>query len=571
MGPLIRGFLLPALALLGFALTWGGYSALRDDQAKVLFHYQAMHDPGLYARDWHVQAYKAANPHRPWFTLLGLLDRALGLPGALFTAWATSFLLLCAAVFALSTALVPRAPPWLAVLVLVATVPVGALGSNWIWESEMKPRLPAYALALLAVALLVRARPVAAGLCVAAASVLHVGVGLLTTAALGLWSGRRALSFLAVAGTAFAALRLPYLLGARERLTVPGAEADLVALYLQMRAPHHFDPTTWPLADWVGFAACLGFGSLALPLLEPGPRRQVVSLGAVLLGFLAVAGFFSAVIPVWDLMLLQLFRLATLLRAVALVLGAGAAADLVRTGERSRGLFLLASALSPWSLAAGVLVEVAARRGRFWAPAAAACAATALLAPWVAVAQVVGLGAGRVRWTPPAWTLVALGALAWGLPLAALAAGPSSTLARGLQFAPVPRDDTEALALWCRSETPRDAVFLVPPGLSGFRLWSQRAEVVDWWTPPITAPDLLEWARRLQAVTGLEDRSLREFVALGEGAMGRYEELPPEQLAALARRYGAEYVVSRRDLTGGGLVLVHRQGALVLHRRLAPP
>lgn len=530
MGPLIRGFLLPGLALLGFALAWGGYSALRGDQAKVLFHYQAMHDPGMYARDWHVQQYREANPHRPWFTVLGLLDRALGLPGALFTAWVLSFLLLWAAVWELSTALVPRAPPWLAMLVLIVTVRVGDLGSNWIWEDEMKPRLPAYALALLAVALLLRGRSALAGLSVAVASVLHVGVGMLTTAALGLWSGWR---FLAVAGTAFAVLRLPFLLGARERLSSPGAEADLIALYLQMRAPHHFDPTTWPLADWVGFAACLGFGALALPVLEPELRRRVLRLGGVLLGFLGVAAFFSTVVPVWDVMLLQVFRLATLLRAVALVLGAGGAAELVRTGRGFRGVFLLVATLSPWSLAAAVLVELLGRRS--WGPACA----------WG-------------RWALPGWAFAALGVLVWVPALV------------GLQVVPVPRDDTERLAAWCRSETPRDAVFLVPPGLSGFRLWAERAEVVDWWTPPITAPGLLEWARRLQAVTGLEDRPLRDFVALGEGAMARYETLPPARLTSLARRYGADYVVSSRDLSGPELEVVHRQGALVLHRMLHP-
>lgn len=648
----------PALVLMGLFLAFEGYSAGRGDQSNVLAHYLAQHDAAAYARDWHVQAYRAVSPHRPWFAFLGLLDRAVGLEGALLLAWAGSFLLLCLAGTVLSQALFPRAPPWahwLAVLLLLA-VPPGNLASNWLMEPELKPRLPAYGLALLALALLLRAplsprRAAAAGALMALVTQVHVGIGLLAGGALAAamalwWQGgavrpRAALAFLAVDAVGLL-LRLPYLLGTRPRLGVAGAEVDLISVYLQMRAPHHFAPGTWPLEDWVGFGACVGLGALALPLLDRERRRQVLILAAVLGTLLLAALFFAVVVPVYSVMLLQIWRLATLARALALVLGAGLIARLLRS-RPGRGLFLLGALATPWGLAWGVLAAAAGRRRRrvflsvagaalvaLWlasgamAPlvpvfgvglalssrrplpvlaAAAACAFAAATSRTASVLPLAGLALGLAGSRRPflPLALAACGAAAatswWAgllllaclLPWPALRVGPALLAVllvaawwgpaqwagdrQGLDrwsFRMVPLSDTERLAHWCRENTPTDAVFLTPPDLAGFRFWARRAVVVDYATPPISGPELLEWARRLGDVLGHPGPPSRlvDLMAGNPGALALHGDLPAEALAALGRRYGADYVVSTRTL---GLRLVRREGHLRLYRLPGSP
>ena len=82
---------------------------------------------------------------------------------------------------------------------------------------------------------------------------------------------------------------------------------------------------------------------------------------------------------------------------------------------------------------------------------------------------------------------VGLLALAWLIPVAAFCAGlvpaddpaarwplVQALLAR-CRFGATPIDDIERLAVWCREHTPSEARFIGPPGPKTFRLWSRRS------------------------------------------------------------------------------------------------
>ena len=65
----------------------------------------------------------------------------------------------------------------------------------------------------------------------------------------------------------------------------------------------------------------------------------------------------------------------------------------------------------------------------------------------------------------------------------------------------VGRDEGELYA-WMRGSSPKDALFLTPPGVETMRFHGQRAIVVDWKSNPIVPEEVLEWHQRLKDVTG---------------------------------------------------------------------
>ncbi len=77
------------------------------------------------------------------------------------------------------------------------------------------------------------------------------------------------------------------------------------------------------------------------------------------------------------------------------------------------------------------------------------------------------------------------------------------------------------------------AVFLTPRYTQTFHWYAQRAEVVNWKDVPQDAASLVRWWRRLVDV--YDYRGLK--------GTGPWEQLAPEQLLRLARRYGATWAV----------------------------
>ncbi|HEX3356101.1 MAG TPA: DUF6798 domain-containing protein, partial [Tepidisphaeraceae bacterium] len=104
---------------------------------------------------------------------------------------------------------------------------------------------------------------------------------------------------------------------------------------------------------------------------------------------------------------------------------------------------------------------------------------------------------------------------------------------------------------YARENTPIDAVFLVPPNESEFRLQAQRAIIVNFKAVPQLGSELAEWSQRLRDVLGLDDLQKQlpnGFDKVGP-AIGRiYDHRTAEELFAVARKYDARYVVATQHL-----------------------
>jgi hypothetical protein len=94
---------------------------------------------------------------------------------------------------------------------------------------------------------------------------------------------------------------------------------------------------------------------------------------------------------------------------------------------------------------------------------------------------------------------------------------------------------------WARASTPVDALFLVPPNHTKFRLHARRAIVVDTKSPPMYLDELVAWYSRLCTAVDAD-----KLTALDE-ASEKYDALPPDRLIAIARTFEAQYILVQRQ------------------------
>jgi hypothetical protein len=368
----------------------------------------------------------------------------------------------------------------------------------------------------------------------------------------------------------------------------------------------------------------------SIPFAWPAARARLLITLALIVAGLAVAWYLIEMRHIVQATVFQPFRMATMGRGIALLLMAGRVVNLWRAGRwlpRMRAILLAVSVIGDWLMVVVTLAELAA------SVVEAARSRLTPVSAWQAVDAVVfvvmlgvglnflghhdteyghlpllaaigvGVASGlpgirqspaftvRATWT---WTRArwrASMAVAWAVPVAALVAAAvpldhelaRSGLVRGLigrcRFAPVPADDVERLALWCRDHTPTTARFIGPPGPKTFRLWSQRSLAFNRSSSPYHATGLADWFGRFQdhvAFRGDVESFVHSYLGDRHGFEARYDQLADTELVALALRQGASFVVARapRQSQGRGAIprldspleLLHVEGRCAVYR-----
>lgn len=101
---------------------------------------------------------------------------------------------------------------------------------------------------------------------------------------------------------------------------------------------------------------------------------------------------------------------------------------------------------------------------------------------------------------------------------------------------------------WIDRHAPRDAVFLVPPGMDNFRLEAKRAIFVDWKCCPMKGDEIAEWARRMNAAMGTKRLPAKGY-ALHRAANLRYAKRSLASLADLAKKEGMTHILAKDSRT----------------------
>jgi len=347
---------------------------------------------------------------------------------------------------------------------------------------------------------------------------------------------------------------------ARRSVGAPMPLHEFVSLYVRLRHPHHYDPSTWPIALWVTFLLPLILTAFALRRwLAPNPTRKIAG-GLTINASQAFARQQFA----------RIIVLLSLMTAIALV-GAGLfyiSESLIQLSLYRFTIYLklFASIGFAWLLAESGWLTSSRRKFAWAATGLLLCVTTiyivmnggparqflmertgvvVLMLTLITVAAIYARLVVRLQ-SKRAQNLVHSGGIV------ALALVMIVSWTRWLGVNQIINDPASYVGFcrWVNLHTPTDAVFLVPPHEQSFRWEARRAIVVNFKGVAQLSGELRTWRDRLQDVSGmpeLTDLATPYRNTLPDLAR-RYSTRPASELIAVARRYGASYIVTFNPL-----------------------
>ena len=403
-------------------------------------------------------------------------------------------------VAALARALgVARSAAALAAVVAVGVIPTWAVSGSGLAFRALVPEMLAWGLALPAMALAARGRPGRAGLLLGLAAYLQLLVGALTAGVLGLAlvlgarggpTRARWAEAVRLGGVALAVALPLVALVLYDRSTGPPVPADGLSswfLIVELRLPHHYLPSHFGADRWLRFALVMGAGLLAALRLRQRDRALVFAERFALAVTLVCSVAWALVEGAESLFVAQLQVFKTTVPLVVLAVIAVAAVGLDALPDRLRG----------WA-------EAPFRHpARAWVATLAVAAVVALL--------LAGPLRARMDWVRP--------------------------------------PDRAAVERWARTGTPRDALFVVPPGDTAFRSGSRRSVAITFKPTAFQEGSTHLWYHRLLEVAPRARGTSARGFAFARALDAAYAQNDAEDWRAVARATGADFALIDLDQT----------------------
>lgn len=307
-------------------------------------------------------------------------------------------------------------------------------------------------------------------------------------------------------------------------------------IFANIAEPGHYDTPSYWLA-FVPFALVVLFGWIVLHRLGPADAawRRLKCFQAASLALIGVAILCDTLVVVPLVVRAFLFRLNPFVLMIAVIVLAVAAVR--QLDERSpdaapsaRGTFFWIGAMMSvlvYFFFSWVLTNPRERGG--WP----LICPTLLLLYFAGVAVLVAIRRGRRPGSGLAWLPAHIGIA--GLLTVAGTLGAARVEDFNLLTGEVPEHGA-GLYKWARTTDP-SASFVIPPGLTTFRLWSGRSAVVDTKSVPMNPSGVIEWYRRMGDVSGHPGFTSTRVALEGYGTMGWAD------LRRVACKYRSDYIV----------------------------
>jgi hypothetical protein len=318
------------------------------------------------------------------------------------------------------------------------------------------------------------------------------------------------------------------------------SSAEFVAVYAELRHPHHLVPSSW---DWgqIGWFALWAVVAAGLVVVSVPRSERVVAVRRWTVP-VAVLGGIGGLVLVANYLLIEVYpvrlvaqlypeRYFGMFRLCLYVALAAGVAALARRGRRGRVLAV--------ALPVGLVVWEWVRQ-RLFATSAPPIEDLAVPLVVACVGILAGLAVRRQARRVLAGVLVA--ACLAGIAFGVVPAVDQANAVRARAGVPPPYLVTGREAAGLAAAVPSDAMFLADPNNQLFdtlHLMGQRSSASSWKLVPISDTGLSQWLARLERL-GLVRATGQGYAWTGR----RYEDIPIEDLIAAAREFGASYLVT---------------------------
>jgi len=454
--PMTRSVVGATLLAAGLFYIRFGYSYGFSDQDEFIPLVMKWLDTSLFTQDWFVQEQINSLGIRTFFSgALYLLSKLMPLSWAVLVLHLLSWGGLTSALYSICYRLYHNHLTSFAFTIAATVITARwAPGSNDLFHSMLVPSSLGWALGLWSIDRLLAGRFFVSGLLISLSMLAHSLVGLQIGAVLFatlLCTDRKHIARFALP---FLMVGIPLVLLFAGMGSTVGDGDSARSILTTLRAPHHYLPASFSSMSWIKWSLLAVTGGAVLWTDSAGTsvgraRGRVLAAGALSVAIVVVALILTTYVSkqsslYFVILKSQPFNVAVLGKTLVLL---GCAALVVR--------FLPKGIHDRWER---------------W-----------IVSRWFSYLMVAFFAV----------------ALVWGRPFyAGHSSNPSSVQVTD-------RLDLDLLT-WIDLNTPLDAVFSIPPSVSGFQIGSRRAQYVNFKAFPFEALASIEWLRRLNTIAPVD-------------------------------------------------------------------
>jgi hypothetical protein len=545
---------------------------------------QFMLNPELYKNDYYVQEMVKFNPRYYYYYIIYLLaNLGTSIPLAhfiyQFLAFA-SFILACYAIINIYT---NSKLPAAAMTFLCIAASFTDVGNTLIFSTKSLPSTFAMAFAIWGIYFSLRQKWLRGYFFFGLACLLQFLVGLLPglmmVPVLFIESVRqRKFKTLIWAIALLAAMAsivyVPMLLtGTTSTHTIDNA--DFVYIHAKVRNPHHILPSNWDVGNWFNFICFIMGGLLCIKKSDLLPKEDKINF-YVIVGTSIFALFlnyiFVEIYPLALIAKLQLARTVPFAQLIIFIAVALTVDRLYRDKQIAVSLLLLAVLTLPFRgiLFLGLSVWLTKNYAfpkrdniLLWI-LAVATVIFSLIYPVTDSWEIIG---DRIISIPVFFSILAFPFILEKTSLVTsikqtiihtLALITTATLVFGvagilpkpilnvfqtrININAFPRDDLSKLAVRFSQSSSPDSLVLIPPSVTSFQFFSERAIVVNFKNFPFTEKGIKEWQNRMETVLGVPLNPQMIW-----GGNDFFIRRSSADLVKVARNYHADYILTRTD------------------------
>ncbi|MEG3909281.1 hypothetical protein Q5691_16130 [Microcoleus sp. w1-18aA5] len=545
---------------------------------------QFMLNPELYKNDYYVQEMVKFNPRYYYYYIIYLLaNLGTSIPLAHFIYQFLSFGSFILACYAIINIYTNSKLPAAAMAFLCIAASFTDVGNTLIFSTKSVPSTFAMGFAIWGIYFSLRQKWLT--------GYLFFGLGCLLQFLVGLLPGlmmvpvlvidsvrQRKFKTLILAIALLAAMAsivyVPMLLtGTTSTHTIDNAQ--FVYIHAKVRNPHHILPSNWDVGNWFNFICFIIGGLLCIKNSDLLPQEDKINF-YVIVGTSIFALFlnyvFVEVYPLAFIAKLQLARTVPFAQLIIFIAVALRAEQLYREKQIAISLLLLAVLTLPFRgiIFLGLSVwqtknYVFTKRDNIllWI-LTAGTVIFSLIYPVTDSWEIMG---DRIISIPVLFSILAFPFILEKTSLAksikqtithTLALITTATLVFGIagilpkpllnvfqtrvNINAVPRDDLSKLAMRFSQISSRDSLVLIPPSVTNFQFFSERAIVVNFKNFPFTEKGIKEWQNRMETVLGVPLNPQMIW-----GGNDFFIRRSSADLVKVARNYQADYILTRTD------------------------